>query len=98
MNVSSDTIHSLYLLGTLLFVAFAGSWHCSLMCGPIVCGLSEKGNIFYYHLGRMVSYVGGGALFGYLGNHLFQFASFPLKVILALVLSAFFYSALVSKL
>ncbi len=81
---------SMYLIGSLIFVAFAGSWHCTLMCGPIACGLSEKGNIFYYHAGRLLSYVGGGALFGFLGNNIFQLAPLPLKVLLAFVLSAFF--------
>jgi sulfite exporter TauE/SafE len=81
---------STYLIGSLIFVAFAGSWHCTLMCGPIACGLSEKGNVFYYHMGRLLSYVGGGALFGFLGNNLFQLAPLPLKVLLAFVLSAFF--------
>jgi uncharacterized protein len=81
---------SLYLLGTLLFVAFAGSWHCTLMCGPIACGLSDKGNIFYYHLGRLLSYVGGGVLFGFLGKNLFTYGNPFVKVFFAVILSLFF--------
>ncbi len=90
MSAEFTATPSLYLLATLVFVAFAGSWHCTLMCGPIACGLSEKGNIYFYHFGRLVSYVGGGALFGYLGKNLFQYAPPPLKVALAVILTAFF--------
>jgi sulfite exporter TauE/SafE len=86
------------LLGSLVFVAFAGSWHCTLMCGPIACGLAEKGNIFYYHLGRLLAYVGGGALFGFLGTTIFQFAPLPGKILLALLLSLFFIAPWFSNL
>lgn len=81
---------SLYLLLSLIVVAFMGSWHCGLMCGPIACGFLRKGNIVYYHLGRLISYVGGGALFGYLGKTLFVVDSLAGKWIVAIVLSLFF--------
>lgn len=92
MNTSS-----LYLLGTLIVVAVTGSWHCGVMCGPIACGFIKKGNIFYYHLGRLISYVGGGMLFGFLGKTLFIVESLPAKIIVAIVLSSFFILPLTSN-
>lgn len=99
--ISSDwsAVSSLYMLGTLLFVAFAGSWHCTLMCGPIACGIAnEKGNLLAYHIGRLITYVAGGALFGFLGKNLFHYAPLPVKILLAVVLSLFFIAPWFPKL
>jgi uncharacterized protein len=81
---------SIYMVGALLVLAFTGSWHCGLMCGPIACGILKKKKIFDYHAGRFLSYVGGGFLFGYLGNTITWTQSPIVKVVLSLFLSSFF--------
>lgn len=81
---------SLYMVGALLALAFTGSWHCGLMCGPIACGILKKQKLFDYHAGRFLSYVGGGFLFGTLGNTITWVQSPTLKIVLSLFLSSFF--------
>lgn len=62
------------LLG--LGMGFMGSMHCIGMCGPLVMSIHSKGgsvkpNISYqiaYHLGKILSYVLIGVLFGALGQ------------------------------
>jgi uncharacterized protein len=42
---------------TAVFVmAFLGSWHCGVMCGPLSCNFRKKEAFLSYHLGRLVSY------------------------------------------
>lgn len=85
--IESTTI---YLTAGLVVAAFAGSWHCGLMCGPIACGFLRIGNIRYYHFGRLITYVGGGVFFGYLGRTLFVVDSLGAKLAVAVLLSLFF--------
>lgn len=81
---------AIYLIGALLFVAFTGSWHCAVMCGPIALGLSQRGNIIHYHIGRALSYITAGAVAGSVGRTLFRLESFPAKLAAAIFLSLFF--------
>lgn len=61
------------LLSLLLgfFIAgFIGSWHCSVMCGPMSCFLTSKKQLLNYQLGRMVSYVLAGVFAGWVSQFL----------------------------
>lgn len=43
---------------TAVFVmAFLGSWHCGVMCGPLSCNFRKKESFLSYHLGRLISYL-----------------------------------------
>jgi sulfite exporter TauE/SafE len=57
------------LLGALL-AGLAGSPHCVLMCGPFAAACSQVGGapgVLAWHLGRIASYAGLGALAGLFG-------------------------------
>ena len=57
------------LFGALL-AGLAGSPHCVLMCGPFAAACSRAGGgagVLAWHLGRITSYAGLGALAGWLG-------------------------------
>lgn len=41
---------------TVFIMAFLGSWHCGVMCGPLSCNFRKRENFFSYHLGRLISY------------------------------------------
>lgn len=49
-----------------------GSWHCMVMCGPMMAYCSTQKKSFQFHLGRLLSYASLGALAGYLGKSAFQ--------------------------
>lgn len=59
-----------------LAIGFGGSLHCVGMCGPIVLALPNSGESkssilsgrLIYNIGRVISYMILGALFGLLGN------------------------------
>jgi uncharacterized protein len=40
----------------IFIMAFLGSWHCGVMCGPLSCNFRKRENFFSYHLGRLISY------------------------------------------
>lgn len=62
---------SLLSLMTGFFVAgLIGSWHCSIMCGPMSCFLTSKKQLLNYQLGRMVSYVLAGVFAGWVSQFL----------------------------
>ena len=43
---------------TAVFVmAFLGSWHCGVMCGPLSCNFRKKETFLSYHFGRLISYL-----------------------------------------
>lgn len=70
MSVSSP--ESLTLLA-LFALGLAGSGHCVGMCGPLViafAGQSGRGAHLAYHLGRLLTYAGMGALAGGLADGL----------------------------
>jgi sulfite exporter TauE/SafE len=82
------------LFGALL-AGLAGSPHCVLMCGPFAAACSRAGGgagVLAWHLGRITSYAGLGALAGWLG------AALPgpswLGVALATLLLVWFAAAL----
>lgn len=81
---------TLSVLGTTLLLAFLGSWHCAAMCGPIALALSRQGSVKFYHWGRALSYIGSGAIAGFLGHGLFHWSSPSFRWIGALLLSSFF--------
>lgn len=53
---------------SILTASFFGSWHCAGMCGPIASLLAQRKQLFAYHVGRFISYVGFGALAGQIGS------------------------------
>lgn len=73
---------------TILVSAFAGSWHCGMMCGPVAVAIHRNGGLWYYHLGRGIGYIGLGALFGALGSQLIHFQSLPLQMTASILMSA----------
>lgn len=44
------------IFGAIFVMAFLGSWHCGVMCGPLSCNFRQKESFFSYHLGRLISY------------------------------------------
>lgn len=57
-------------MGSLFLMAFLGSWHCGVMCGPFSCNFRQGTDFFSYHLGRLVSYLLLGIALFY-GFHFF---------------------------
>lgn len=67
-------------MGSVFLMAFLGSWHCGVMCGPFSCNFRQGTDFFSYHLGRLVSYLLLGLLLFY-GVHFFLDAdSRPVKL------------------
>lgn len=52
----------------ILTSSFLGSWHCAGMCGPFAALTGSRGQLWQYHLGRLLVYGGLGALSGALGE------------------------------
>ncbi|PKB00368.1 hypothetical protein B0O79_3831 [Flavobacteriaceae bacterium MAR_2009_75] len=69
------------MLLSALILGLMGSLHCIGMCGPIAFMLpvdrnnnfKKFGQIFLYHLGRLLAYGTLGMLFGFLGKGLYVF-------------------------
>ncbi|UNY99182.1 sulfite exporter TauE/SafE family protein [Zhouia spongiae] len=67
------------MLYSAIILGFLGSFHCIGMCGPIAFVLpldrsnhvKKAGQLFLYHLGRLLSYSLIGLLFGFLGKGLY---------------------------
>lgn len=79
---------------TLLGTAFLGSWHCAAMCGPIAASLTQRKNLYPYHLGRGCAYLILGALAGSIGSSILASHILPLKWIAAVLLSSVFIGQL----
>lgn len=60
----------LAMIGTVFLMAFLGSWHCGVMCGPLSCNFRESKSFVAYHFGRLVSYLLLGTVLFY-GFHFF---------------------------
>lgn len=58
------------IFGAVFVMAFLGSWHCGVMCGPLSCNFRQKETFFSYHLGRLISYTSIAVLLFY-GVHYF---------------------------
>jgi uncharacterized protein len=55
---------------TAFVFGLLGSFHCTLMCGPlVVAGCTSRRTTFGYFAGRAIVYAFSGALFGSLGEH-----------------------------
>lgn len=57
-------------MGPVFLMAFLGSWHCGVMCGPFSCNFRQGKDFFSYHVGRLVSYLLLGLTLFY-GFHFF---------------------------
>lgn len=96
-------------LWTAFTIGFLGSLHCVGMCGPIAMSLPYQGagramavvNALLYNLGRTITYMAIGSVFGLLGKGIFlagyQSALSIAMGVLMLIL-AFFSTNLESKL
>lgn len=87
------------LMGFVLsafMISFLGSWHCAVMCGPIAVHMNTQSRtLSSYHVGRMISYMTMGALFGALGTKLLVPENkFVFSVVLLAVLFFIFISSL----
>jgi uncharacterized protein len=76
----------------ILTSSFLGSWHCAGMCGPFAAITGSRGQLWHYHLGRLIVYVGLGTLSGYFGDFVmsseFQWVRIAGGVLLGLTLIA----------
>lgn len=61
-------MESLLLPFSILLSSFLGSWHCAGMCGPFAALTGSRGQLWHYHLGRLLVYSALGALSGALGE------------------------------
>lgn len=69
------------MLATAFILGLMGSFHCVGMCGPIAFLLPldrsnsplKYGQLFLYHLGRLLTYSTLGILFGLMGKSLYLF-------------------------
>lgn len=52
----------------ILTSSFLGSWHCAGMCGPFAALTGSRGQLWQYHLGRLLVYASLGALAGSFGD------------------------------
>jgi len=52
----------------ILTSSFLGSWHCAGMCGPFAALTGSRGQLWHYHLGRLLVYLLLGCLSGFLGG------------------------------
>jgi sulfite exporter TauE/SafE len=74
-------------------IGFLGSFHCALMCGPLLAAGCARGRrstgALAYHAGRLASYAFAGALLGQLGARVAHgLASSMVPRVLALVVAA----------
>lgn len=58
------------IFGALFVMAFLGSWHCGVMCGPLSCNFRQRKSFLTYHAGRLISYIAIAILLFY-GTHYF---------------------------
>ncbi len=79
---------SLVLAFAILSSSFFGSWHCAGMCGPIATLMSTRKSLLSYHFGRLISYVGLGALAGSAGQFFLNSDFVALRWISAIFLAA----------
>ncbi|MBS1970706.1 MAG: sulfite exporter TauE/SafE family protein [Bdellovibrionales bacterium] len=52
----------------ILTSSFLGSWHCAGMCGPFAALTGSRGQLWHYHLGRLLVYASLGVLAGFFGD------------------------------
>lgn len=76
------------LLASAVVMGFLGSWHCGIMCGPLVCNFKKQTDFFSYHLGRLVSYLFMGLLLFYGLQYFTQTDSRPIKLIVSFALGS----------
>ena len=83
------------MLITAVLLGLMGSFHCVGMCGPIAFmlpvdrtnNLKKFGQIFIYHLGRLLAYGIIGLVFGILGKGLYLFGiQQKLSIIIGIVM------------
>lgn len=70
---------------TILIAAMASSVHCAGMCGPLVMNLNSHRQRGLYHLGRLFTYAGLGALAGTFGHTLLNQWSWVTAVAVAVL-------------
>src|SRR5665811_1322766 len=93
-------------LWTAFIVGLVGSAHCAGMCGPIALALPLKSENWFtrvsggliYNIGRIITYILLGAIFGLLGKGL-QMAGFQLwaSVVIGIMMIAFVAVPLIFK-
>lgn len=72
----SGNVFDVATFAAIVWFSFLMSWHCGVMCGPLVCSrmILHKGSTWFdivlYNLGRLVSYTTMGAAIGSLVNGL----------------------------
>ena len=58
----------LLIPSAVLAASFLGSLHCVGMCGGLMVAVCKKpAELFSYHIGRLISYMALGSIFGWLG-------------------------------
>lgn len=61
-------MNQLLLPLAILTSSFLGSWHCAGMCGPFAALTGSRGQLWQYHLGRLLVYTALGVLAGTFGD------------------------------
>lgn len=74
------------LLMSALIMGFIGSWHCGVMCGPLVCNFNKASQFFTYHIGRLISYLFLGSLLFFGFKYFTQIDSRPVRLAISLIL------------
>lgn len=75
----------------VLLASFLGSWHCVGMCGPLVMASTHSPlSVWNYHLGRLIGYLGVGALSALLGHVVLNQTAGLVATASTLLLGAFF--------
>lgn len=93
MDLSNSHLQNLVDLSPLavLLLALVNGTHCLGMCGPLSLALSRKKNSLYiFHAGKLLAYVGTGALFGWLGGKFLLHLKMTPWFFLPLLLNFFF--------
>ena len=87
----TDMVAKGFVPMAILLASLFGSGHCVAMCGGIVLAAAQTGaQAVAYHGGRLLAYMGLGALAGYLGGAMFNAALGPVSAALAVLVGGLF--------
>lgn len=68
------------ILASALVMGFMGSWHCGVMCGPLVCNFKKATQFSSYHIGRLISYISLGSLLFFGFKYFSEVDSRPVRI------------------
>ena len=68
------------IMASALVMGFMGSWHCGVMCGPLVCNFKKATQFSSYHIGRLISYISLGSLLFFGFKYFSEVDSRPVRI------------------